>query len=103
MRGFKFFCALCCFLFAFDAARAVDITGVVSVDVTADTAAAAKSQAFNSARRDVIARELRNYANAEQLDAAIKQSSVDELIDIISSSAVSGDSASFPAGSIQVR
>ena len=97
MRGFKFFCAVCCFLFAFDAARAVDITGVVSVDVTADTAAAAKSQAFNSARRDVIARELRNYANAEQLDAAIKQSSVDELIDIISSSAVSGERTSDTA------
>ena len=31
MRGFKFFCALCCFLFAFDAARAVDITGAAGV------------------------------------------------------------------------
>ena len=34
--------------------NAVEITGTTSVNVTADTAAAAKSKAFNSARRDVI-------------------------------------------------
>lgn len=97
MRGIKLFCALCCCLFAFDVARAVEITGVVSVDVTADTAAAAKTRAFNSARRDVIARELRNYANSEQLDAAIKQSSGEELMNIISSSSVSGERTSDTA------
>ena len=93
MRGIKFLFAFYC-AFAVYAAGAVEITGTVPVNVTADTAAAAKTRAFNSAQRDVIATELRPYANAEQLTVAIKQSSDDELSDIISSSSVAGERAS---------
>ena len=97
MRVNKLFLMSVFCMLAFGAAFAVELTGTTSVNVTSDTAAQAKTRAFNSARRDVITRELRNYANAEQLDAAIKQSSVDELIDIISSSAVSGERTSDTA------
>ena len=93
MRRIKFLFAFCC-VFAVYASSAVEITGTVPVNVTADTAAAAKARAFNSAQRDVIATELRPYANVEQLNAAIKQSSDDELSDIISSSSVAGERAS---------
>ncbi len=74
--------------------NAVEITGTTSVNVTADTAAAAKSKAFNSARRDVIVRELKNYANPEQLSAAVQKSSNEELMNMISSSSVAGERVS---------
>ncbi len=75
-------------------AMAVELTGTVSVNMTSDTAADAKNKAFNSARRDVIIRELRNYANPEQLTAAVKDSSNDDLINIISSSSVESEKIS---------
>ena len=75
-------------------AMAVELTGTVSVNMTSDTAADAKNQAFNSARRDVIIRELRNYANPEQLTAAVRDSSNDDLINIISSSSVESEKIS---------
>ena len=86
--------ALCFCLVAFGAALAVELTGTTSVNVTSDTAAAAKTKAFNSARREVIARELRAYANATQLENALKESSNDELLNIISSSSVAGEKVS---------
>lgn len=86
--------ALCFCLVAFGAALAVELTGTTSVNVTSDTAAAAKTKAFNSARREVIARELRAYANAAQLENALKESSNDELLNIISSSSVAGEKVS---------
>ena len=72
-------------------AIAVELTGTISVNVTSDTAAAAKNKAFSSAQRDIIARELRNYANAEQLNAAIKESSNEELMNIIFSSSIDSE------------
>lgn len=81
-------------MLALGSALAVEITGTVPVNVTADTAAVAKDKAFNSARREVVARELRNYANPEQLDAALADSSNDELMNIISSSSLDGERVS---------
>ena len=76
------------------AVGAVELTGTISVNVTADTANAAKNKAFNSARRDVISRELGQYANSEQLANAIKNSSNDDLMNIISSSSVASEKVS---------
>lgn len=90
----KIVCAFCCCMLALGSALAVEITGTVPVNVTADTAAVAKDKAFNSARREVIARELRNYANPEQLNAALADSSNDELMNIISSSSLDGERVS---------
>lgn len=81
-------------MLALGSALAVEITGTVPVNVTADTAAVAKDKAFNSARREVIARELRNYANPEQLNVALADSSNDELMNIISSSSLDGERVS---------
>jgi hypothetical protein len=76
------------------AAAAVELTGTVAVNMTSDTATDAKNKAFNSARRDVIIRELRNYANPEQLTAAVKDSSNEDLMNIISSSSVDSEKIS---------
>lgn len=85
-------CLFC--LAAFGAALAVELTGSMSVNVSSDTAAAAKTKAFNSARRDVIVRALRPYANTAQLEEAIQNSSNEELMDIISSSSVASEKIS---------
>lgn len=90
----KIVCVFCCCMLALGSALAVEITGTVPVNVTADTAAVAKDKAFNSARREVVARELRNYANPEQLNAALADSSNDELMNIISSSSLDGERVS---------
>lgn len=79
---------------AISAAVAIELTGSTSVNVTSDTATAAKQKAFSSAQREVIARELRNYAVPEQLEAAIKNSSDEELLNIISSSSVDSERVS---------
>lgn len=93
MRMNKFlYASIFCFMAL--GAMAVELTGTVSVNMTSDTAADAKNKAFNSARRDVIIRELRNYANPEQLTAAVKDSSNDDLINIISSSSVESEKIS---------
>lgn len=94
MRVNKLFLVSVFCMLAFGATFAVELTGTTSVNVTSDTAAQAKTRAFNSARRDVITRELRNYANPEQLEAAIKESSNEELMNIISSSSLDSEKIS---------
>lgn len=94
MRVNKYICAVCLCALACVSALAVELTGATSVNVTADTAAAAKNKAFNSARRDVIFRELRNYANAEQLTAALSECSNEELMNIIASSGIDSEKIS---------
>ncbi len=94
MRMNKVFCAICLSVLTFGTAMAVEITGATSVNVSSDTAAAAKIRAFNSAQREVILRELGEYADKKQLEAAVNDSSNDELANIISSSSVDGEKLS---------
>ena len=94
MRTNKILYAVALCLCVVGAALAVELAGTTYVNVTSDTASAAKTRAFNSARRDIIAQELRNYANPEQLNEAIKNSSNEELMNIISSSSVASEKIS---------
>ena len=94
MRVNKFLYAGLFCLVAVGAALAVELTGSTYVNMTSDTAAQAKNKAFNSAQRDVITRVLRQYANSAQLEEAIKNSSNDELMNIISSSSLDGEKIS---------
>ena len=94
MRHRNLLYALCFCLITVGTAVAVELTGTTSVNVTSDTASAAKNSAFNSARREVVARELRRYANAEQLDAALRECSNEELVNIISSVSLDGEKVS---------
>ncbi|MBO4672526.1 MAG: hypothetical protein J5608_02645 [Alphaproteobacteria bacterium] len=90
----KIFCVLGLCLLTSAAALAVEVTGTTSVNVTSDTAASAKTRAFNSARREVILRELGEYADKKQLETAVNDSSNDELMNIISSSSVASEKVS---------
>ena len=92
MNKFLYAVAFCAV--AFGAALAVELTETTYVNVTSDTAAQAKTKAFNSARRDVIVRALRRYADATQLEEAIQNSSNEELMNIISSSSVASEKIS---------
>ncbi len=94
MRMNKIICAFVGFALVISAALAVELTGTSAVNVTSDTAAEAKTKAFNTARRDVILRELRNYANTEQLAAALNESTNEELMNIISSSSINAEKSS---------
>lgn len=94
MRMNKFIYAGFFCLLAIASAVAVELTGATSVNVTSDTAALAKQKAMNSAQREVIFRELKNYANSEQLNAAIKESTNEELMNIISSSSIDSEKSS---------
>ena len=102
MRANRFLYGALFFLLGFGAAWAVELTGSTFVNVTSDTAALAKSKAFNSAQREIVARTLRNYANPEQLNAAIKDTSNEELLNIISSSSVDGEKVSDTTYSAKV-
>lgn len=94
MRVNKFLYAGLFCLVAVGAALAVELTGSTYVNMTSDTAAQAKNKAFNSAQRDVIVRVLRQYANPEQLEEAIKNSSNEELMNIVSSSSLDSEKIS---------
>ena len=94
MRINKFLYASVFCLIAVGAALAVELTGSTYVNVTSDTAAQAKNKAFNSARRDVVLRALRQYANSEQLEEAVKNASNEDLLNIISSSSLDSEKVS---------
>ena len=51
----------CCAVVFCAAAHASDLSGVASVNVTSDTAAAAKDMAFDEARRQIITDVLGQY------------------------------------------
>ncbi len=75
-------------------AHAIDLIGSADVNVTSDTAAAAKNKAFDSARRQIITSALGKYAISDQLVAAIKNSSSADLTNLISSSEIGGEKLS---------
>ena len=75
-------------------AIAVDLSGVASVNVTSDTAAAAKNMAFDEARRQIISDVLGQYAIPDLLDDAIKNASGADLTNLIASSSIDGEQQS---------
>lgn len=64
------------------------LSGSVSVNKTSDTAANAKINALNSARREILNNVLGQYANKSALSELIKNSSNDDLMNLILSSSV---------------
>ena len=94
MRIIKFFCGVILCATLCGVAGAIELTGSTSVNVTSDTATQAKNKAFEDARNEIILRELGRYANAEELNGAIENSSDAELMNIISSSSVNNEKVS---------
>lgn len=75
-------------------AHGAELQSVASVNITSDTASTAKNMAFSEARRQIITDVLKQYANVEQLDELIKNSSDAQLTELITSSSVDGEQQS---------
>ena len=75
-------------------ASGAELSGSVSVNQTSDTAANAKINALNSARRQILTNVLSQYANKDSLIELMQQSSNDDLMNLILSSSVSTEQMS---------
>ncbi len=70
------------------------LQGVASVNVTSDTAAAAKNMAFDEARQQIVFDLLRQYADVNALQELIKNTKSSDLANLISSSSIDGEKLS---------
>ncbi len=70
------------------------LSGSISVNQTSDTAAKAKINALNLARRQILTNVLSQYANKDSLNELIQQTSNDDLMNLILSSSVSNEQMS---------
>lgn len=73
---------------------AAELSGVADVNITSDTAAAAKDIAFDEARRQIISDVLGQYANAEQLVDIVRHASKGDLTNLIAATSVDGEQQS---------
>lgn len=70
------------------------LSGSVSVNQTSTTAANAKINALNLARRQILTNVLSQYADKEALNELMQQTSNDDLMNLILSSSVSNEQMS---------
>jgi len=70
------------------------LSGTMSVNQTSDTAVNAKINAVNSARRQILINVLSQYADREGLVNLVKNSSNDDLMNLILSSSVANEQMS---------
>lgn len=75
-------------------AIAADLVGVASVNVTSDTAVAAKDMAFDEARRQIINDVLGQYSIPDLLADAVQNASSADLTNLIAASSISGEQQS---------
>lgn len=75
-------------------AYAADLSGVASVSVTSDTAAAAKEMAFDEARRQIILDVLGQYSIPDQLEDVLKNAKSAELMNLIATSSIDSEQQS---------
>ncbi len=73
---------------------AMTLSGTVSVNENSDTAANAKINALNSARRQILTIVLSQYSNKESLVELIEKTSSDDLMNLIVSTSVSNEQMS---------
>lgn len=73
---------------------AANLSGVASVSITSDTAANAKSIAFDEVRRQIISDSLRQYADVATLIDALKNAKNTDLAVLVSQSSISGEKTS---------
>lgn len=79
-----------------------NLSGSVSVKETSDTAANAKINAVNSARRQILSVVLSPYADKKSLVELIKNTSNDDLMNLIQSSSVSNEQMSVNGYSAKI-
>ncbi len=71
-----------------------NMTGTVIVNITSDTAAAAKTRAMNQARRQIIGNVLSSYSMTDQLTPALDAAKSSELTPLIASTSIDGEQSS---------
>ena len=81
---------------------ATGLSGTVFVNETSDTAANAKINAVNSARRQILSSVLAQYSNKDALNELIKNTSSDDLMNLISSSSVANEQMSVDSYSAKI-
>lgn len=82
----RIFCALC--LFATSAASAADLRGNVSLNITSDTASAAKNIAMAEARRQIVSDVLGQYSDKDSLVTVLTSANDATLNTLIASTAI---------------
>lgn len=92
MQDFRKFCVAIIWgsVITFSAVAA-NLSGTVSVNVTSDTAADAKTIALNQARRQILNQVLSDYANNVQVQNAVSDAKSADLMNLISSSSIDGE------------
>ena len=90
-------------MFASRGVQAVGLVGSVSVNQTSNTAAGAKVNAMNSARRQILYNVLSQYSEPESLSDLLKNTSDDDLVSFISSSSVSDEHISSDSYSANIK
>lgn len=78
------------------------LTGTADVNVTSDTAAAAKNIAFDNARRQIVRETLAPYADAVALNDAVKGASAGELTNLVATSSIDGEQQSATTYSAKI-
>ena len=81
-------------LFARSAASAADLRGNVSLNITSDTAAAAKNIAMVEARRQIVSDVLAQYSDRALLMDALGATSDEVLNSLIASTSIAGEQVS---------
>lgn len=71
-----------------------NMRGTASVNVTSETAAAAKTRAFDQARRQVILDTLGQYSDRVALSDLVRASTAADLTNLIASSSIEGEQLS---------
>ncbi len=78
------------------------LSGTMSVNQTSDTAADAKVEALNLARRQILTNVLSRYAEKESLKELIRGTSNDDLMNLVLSSSVSNEQMSVDSYSANI-
>lgn len=101
----NYFCALfvLCSLFVPGWGMGADLFGSVIVNQTSDTAAKAKIDAMNFARRQILSDVLSKYADSESLHNLLENTPDDALVDFIASSSVSNEQISSDSYTANIR
>lgn len=91
----KILCAICGLVGAMaTAANAAPLSGTASVNITSETAAAAKNIAMDEARRQILFEKLSQYSMPDQLRDAIGAATNADLMNLVGATNISGEQQS---------
>ena len=94
MLKFKHFVAVCLAVLGMSGALAADMSGTIPVNITSDTATAAKNIAFDEARRQIISDSVRQYVDVAALQELMSNTKSSDLVGLISSISIDGEQTS---------